>query len=319
MATLIRSLNLKYHFGKFGNVSIIQLKNLHINVIPLTTNSSIAGRIFNEQLKNIRKCEDDESKFRVAHNIVKKVLSDKNICFGSSIICDKNEEIIEHNVTGGKYSRMKLFLNACQNFTPKSKLTDEFILRSWILGYLPLMLTSSLLILDDIFDKSETRRMKPAWYKKVGVEEASLHALMMSTGVQMILKTFFINEPYFLSCLDIFTEAYWAVENVATLECNRIDMLGKNKEYFTWETYDIIRVALNASNAFKLPILPAMNMAGIKYDHVAEDLEKLFAAFGKYSIIQNDYNDVFDETSGKVHTLRRHQKWQTQLVHLDST
>ncbi|XP_065205537.1 farnesyl pyrophosphate synthase-like [Planococcus citri] len=300
MATLIRFLNLKNNIKKFGEVSIIQTKNLHINVVPLTTNSSVAEKIFNEQLKNIHKCEDDESKFNVAHNIIKKVLSDKRICLGSSIVSDRNEEIIEYNLTGGKYKRMKLFLNVCQNFTPKSKLTDEFILRSWILGYLPLMLTSSLIIIDDILDKSETRRMKPTWCRKTGVEEASGHALMMSSAMQIILRTFFLNEPYYMPCLEVFNESFWAGENVFALECKAVDVLGKNKKYCTWETYDVLCAGLMASNAFKMPILAAMNMAGVKYDHVAEDLEKIFSAFGIISLVQNDYNDIFDKTSGKV-------------------
>ncbi|XP_065221907.1 farnesyl pyrophosphate synthase-like [Planococcus citri] len=301
MNTFVRSFNFKsICFNKFEKNRIIRFQNFYTNVPSVTTTSSLAERILTEQRENIHKCKDDYSKFRLAHNIVKKVLSDESICIGSSIVSERNQEIIEYNVNGGRLQRMKIFLNVCENLTPKHKLTDEYILRSWILGHLTQVLLSSLLMIDDALDKSDLRRNKVTWYRTVGSMEFCSHSLMLNSGIQVILKNLFSKQSYYTQCIEIFNEILWIAESCFALEAKTIDVLGENKKYCSWKMFDTLSVGLMATTGFQLPVIAAMCMAGVKYDHLMEDLAKIFAPLGCLTTAENDYYDVFGKSTGKV-------------------
>lgn len=63
------------------------------------------------------------------------------------------------------------------------------------------------LIVDDIMDKSETRRGQPCWYKIEEVGMISINdALMIENGIYHILKKYFSEKDYYLKLIELFHE-----------------------------------------------------------------------------------------------------------------
>lgn len=63
------------------------------------------------------------------------------------------------------------------------------------------------LIVDDIIDKSETRRGQPCWYKIEEVGMISINdAFMIENGIYHILKKYFSEKDYYLKLIELFHE-----------------------------------------------------------------------------------------------------------------
>lgn len=58
------------------------------------------------------------------------------------------------------------------------------------------------MIIDDIIDGSEKRRNKLSWFRKVG-KIASNDIVLIESGIDLVMRNFFENEPYYMNCLKV--------------------------------------------------------------------------------------------------------------------
>ena len=135
-----------------------------------------------------------------------------------------------------------------------------------------------LLVADDIMDKSEMRRGKQCWYKRVGMTAIN-DSFLLESCVFELLKTHIGNEKYYVKCLELFLDVTRKTEfgQALDLEVESLDF----KEY-SMERYDSIVIYKTAHYSFYLPVALAMHLAGRDSDLELESARKILIRIGHY-------------------------------------
>uniref|UniRef100_A0A1B0CJV3 Polyprenyl synthetase n=1 Tax=Lutzomyia longipalpis TaxID=7200 RepID=A0A1B0CJV3_LUTLO len=142
---------------------------------------------------------------------------------------------------------------------PKAKQTPKDIKLAYYLGWCFEMLGDSYTIVDDIVDRSETRRNQPCWHNVDGIGLSAINdALLLETSALYILKKHFGKLDCFLQLLDIFHDLSFSCHLGQQVEVRS----AQNVNNFTVENFESIAMNFITNFSGYIPVALAMTLAG---------------------------------------------------------
>lgn len=215
------------------------------------------------------------------------------------------KEVLEYNVTGGKYNRGLTVLIAFRELVEPGKQDAESLGRALTVGWCVELLQAFFLVSDDIMDSSLTRRGQICWYQKPGIGlDAVNDALLLEACVYRLLKLCCRQQPYYLNLLELFLQSSYQTEIGQTLDLITAPQGNVDLGRFTEKRYKSIVKYKTAFYSFYLPVAAAMYMAGIDGEKEHASAKKILLQMGEFFQIQDDYLDLFGDPSvmGKIGT-----------------
>uniref|UniRef100_A0A0A1XCJ1 Farnesyl pyrophosphate synthase n=1 Tax=Zeugodacus cucurbitae TaxID=28588 RepID=A0A0A1XCJ1_ZEUCU len=182
------------------------------------------------------------------------------------------------------------------------QLNPEHLKLAHILGWCFEMMICFILMVDDLVDKSTTRRGQLCWHT---LEEVGLFAIndaiLIENGLYELLNKHFRKLDCYVDLIELFHQ------NTFKCICGQsFDMLltKKNVTTFNMETYDSLVMNKTSSHFFYLPVFVGLHLAGVKDRKVFDESESIIFDLGHYSQVQNDFHDCFGkyEYTGKIGT-----------------
>ncbi|KAL0820428.1 hypothetical protein ABMA28_006303 [Loxostege sticticalis] len=204
-------------------------------------------------------------------------------------IASRVKKLMEYNSAGGNKARGLMTVCAYQILADAGTITEENMRLARILGWCVELFQTSLLLLDDMADKSTTRRGATCWYRlpDVGPLMVINDSLLLLTIVFDILKENFIDKPCYPEILYTFNET------VRHLCLGQYDPAPREFKQFTVENFN------NYSNhswtyyTFKLPIYVSLLLANKADKNVFDNVEHILVDMALLLSMQNDYADCF--------------------------
>jgi len=175
-------------------------------------------------------------------------------------------------------------------------------------------LQAFFLVLDDLMDKSITRRGQPCYYRLAGVNTISANdAILLESAIYQLLKSHFRNETYYVDLIEIFHETTFQTSTGQLLDLiNAPESVDLSQ--ISLEKFRLIAMYKTAYYSFYLPVALAMLMCGIPSEyqskssgqivHPYDVARSILLAVGEYFQVQDDFLDFAGtpEQIGKVGT-----------------
>lgn len=180
--------------------------------------------------------------------------------------------------------------------------TEENIKLAHVLGWCVEMYQAMFLIVDDIMDKSETRRGHKCWYKLDDVGYTAINdSIMIENGIYYLLKKYFSKESYYLDLIELFHEITFVTSIGQSLDLHTANL---DVTQFTMLRYNAIVSNKTAYYTFYLPVALAMKMTGYKDPEMYRQTKTILLEAGRFFQAQDDFLDCFGdpEVTGKVGT-----------------
>jgi len=180
-----------------------------------------------------------------------------------------------------------------------------------VLGWTVELLQAFFLVADDIMDESVTRRGQPCWYKKQEIGLGAFNdSIILETCVYSIIRTHFRSEPYYLDLLENmlevtkFTTYGQSLDTLSAHNFAQVKGQPHSLDSFDMARYTAIVKYKTSYYSFYLPVVLAMNMAGIKEQELFEGAKTILLEIGHYFQVTDDFLDCFGDPSvtGKVGT-----------------
>uniref|UniRef100_A0A2P2LK10 Farnesyl pyrophosphate synthase 3 n=1 Tax=Rhizophora mucronata TaxID=61149 RepID=A0A2P2LK10_RHIMU len=117
------------------------------------------------------------------------------------------ERMLDYNVPRGKLDRGLSVVYCYKSLKEGKEVNSDEIFLASVLGWCIEWLQAFAIIIDDIMDKSHTRRGQPCWFRlpKVGMIAVN-DGIILRNHVGRILKNHFREKPYYVDLLDLFNE-----------------------------------------------------------------------------------------------------------------
>ncbi|KAG4303414.1 hypothetical protein PCANB_000285 [Pneumocystis canis] len=209
-----------------------------------------------------------------------------------------------YNCLGGKLSRGLSVIDSYQILLGQ-KLTEDQYRKAAVLGWTVELLQSFFLIVDDMMDRSKTRRNQCCWYlmPEVGMKAIN-DSFMLESCIFFLLKKYFHDEPYYTSLIENFHDVTLKTEFGQLLDLLIAPENSVNLSQFSMNMYSFIIEYKTTFYSFYLPVVLAMNMAGISNEENLQQVKNILIPLGKYFQIQDDYLDCFGDpnVTGKIGT-----------------
>jgi len=214
-------------------------------------------------------------------------------------------KVLQYNVPGGKMNRGLAVPLTYKMLVPPERHTPEVMQKAYIVGWCVELLQAFFLVLDDIMDGSDTRRGKPAWYRKDDLGLPAVNdGILLEAGIYKLLKLYCSSEPYYANLIDIFHNT-----TMKTVLGQSLDLLGSQSGQldltkYTMGRYMAIVKYKTAHYSFHLPIALAMHMSGIADPESHRQAKAILLEMGNLFQVQDDFLDCFGDpaVTGKVGT-----------------
>lgn len=218
------------------------------------------------------------------------------------------EQILKYNVPHGKKTRALTVLASFRQFAPPpGPIADDQLHLAYVLGWCVELLQAFLLVLDDVMDRSETRRGRQCWYRVHGVTRLSAinDAFLMESMIYQLLDKHFSNTPtYGHLCklfhrISLFTGYGQALDLMSSPPGGSMDF-----SKFSEERYQAIVTHKTGYYTFALPVRLGMYLAGTIDSNIHSEMECILLKLGYFFQVQDDYLDCYgdSEISGKIGT-----------------
>ncbi|KAB1221649.1 Farnesyl pyrophosphate synthase 1 [Morella rubra] len=214
------------------------------------------------------------------------------------------EQMLDYNVPRGNLSRGLSFMHSFISLKEGKEVTDDEIFLASALGWCIEWLQAFFLVLDDIMDKSHTRRGQPCWFRvpKVGMIAVN-DGILLRNHILRVLKKHFRDKPYYVHLLDLFNEVEFQtasgemIDLITTLEGE------KDLSKYSISVYHRIVQYKSAYYSFYLPVACALLMSGENLENHT-DVKSILVEMTIYFQVQDDYLDCFGDpqTTGKIGT-----------------
>lgn len=238
-----------------------------------------------------------------------KVVADLTSCADGSPMGDVAgifREVLDYNVPHGKRNRLMALVHACRLLSDDDDEVPDLLDLACIAGWCIELLQAYFLVLDDIMDKSVTRRGRPCWYTVDGVGLRAINdAVFLHSALFQVLRRNLRHVPAYHDIVELFLST-----NYRTIQGQCLDMLsnpeGKepNLTDFTEERYAAIVMHKTSFYSFVLPIRAGMYLAGIADPARHAEAEKVALKIGQAFQVQDDFLDCYGnpEQTGKIGT-----------------
>ncbi|KTW26761.1 hypothetical protein T552_02763 [Pneumocystis carinii B80] len=215
---------------------------------------------------------------------------------------------LHYNCLGGKLSRGLSVIDSYEILLERP-LSEEEYKKAAVLGWTVELLQAFFLVVDDMMDQSKTRRNQCCWYLMPNVGMIAINdSFMLESSIFFLLKKYFKEEPYYTTLMENFHDATFKTEFGQLLDLltapenipeNNVDL-----SRFSMERHSFIIEFKTTFYSFYLPVVLAMNMAGISSEDDLEQAKNILVPLGKYFQIQDDFLDCFGDPDviGKIGT-----------------
>ncbi|KAL6262272.1 hypothetical protein P5V15_007367 [Pogonomyrmex californicus] len=215
-------------------------------------------------------------------------------------------KVLQYNVPGGKKTRGLTVVYAYRLLASNNQLTNDNIRLARILGWCVEVLQASLLLLDDIQDRSLLRRGQPCWYRYNDLGIAAMNdGLMLENSLYYLIRKHFKGKECYVDLLETFQDIMW---KTIMGQCSDLisTNFGKkpNLDLFTMDRYNSIVEYKTSHYSFILPVITAMYFAGIKDPEMFRQAKTILLEMGHLFQVQDDYLAIFGDidTFGKDST-----------------
>jgi len=218
--------------------------------------------------------------------------------------------LLHYTVPGGKMNRGLSVPATYQLLSPNTTTTTQLQLAA-VLGWTVELLQAFFLVADDIMDDSTTRRGQPCWYRKQEIGLGAFNdSILLETCVYSVIRQYFRSEPYYLdlleNMLDItkYTAYGQGLDTITAHNFTRVRGQPHSLDSFNMDRYTAIVKYKTSYYSFYLPVVLAMNMAGIKDPELFEGAKTILLEIGHYFQVTDDFLDCFGDPAeiGKVGT-----------------
>ncbi|MFJ6841778.1 FPP/GGPP synthase family protein [Streptomyces griseoluteus] len=245
--------------------------------------------------------------FLSIYGVVEKLLADDVAEFATPAQCERVLRMLSYTVHGGKLSRAVLVTESTRLLAdPDDPDLAAILSRGRLLGWCIEILEAYLQVIDDVLDRSRTRRGKPCWYLRedVGSINAICDGMILRSLVFRLLRRVLGDSREYMELVELFQLATYVTElgqaedtdGLRTRDPARADMA-----YF-------FGVARNkgAYYTFRLPVEAALIVTGWSRRNEVDvvTMRRLFLVLSEYYQAQNDMLDYRDDlrTAGKEGT-----------------
>ncbi|GAB2258487.1 hypothetical protein Droror1_Dr00014647 [Drosera rotundifolia] len=209
-----------------------------------------------------------------------------------------------HNVLCGKLNRGLSVVDSYKSLKEGNELSENEIFLASALGWCIEWLQAFFLVLDDIMDRSHTRRGQPCWFRvpKVGFIAVN-DAVILRNHIPRIIKRHFREKDYYVELLDLFNEVEFQTASGQLIDLITTIEGEKDLSKYSLPVHRRIVQYKTAYHSFYLPVACALVMSGEKLDdHV--DVKNILIDMGIYYQVQDDYFDCFGDPAviGKIGT-----------------
>ncbi|EEH36861.1 farnesyl pyrophosphate synthetase [Paracoccidioides lutzii Pb01] len=185
------------------------------------------------------------------------------------------------------------------------KLSDEQFKHLCTLGWLTELLQAFFLVSDDMMDGSHTRRGKPCWHRRPGVNLIAINdSFMLESSIYVILKKHFRFHPAYVDFLELFHEVSFQTELGQLCDLLTAPEDNVNLDNFNMDKFNFIVIYKTAYYSFYLPVALALHYLQLATPGNLRQAHDILIPLGQYFQAQDDYLDVFGkpEQIGKVGT-----------------
>ncbi|KAJ6588864.1 isoprenoid synthase domain-containing protein [Mycena capillaripes] len=221
---------------------------------------------------------------------------------------------IDYNVPGGKLNRGLSVVDSVEIMKGRP-LSDAEFLQAAVLGWAVEFLQAFFLVMDDLMDKSVTRRGQPCYYRVPGVGTISVNdAVLLESAIYQLLKLHFRNETYYVDLMELFHETTFQTSTGQLLDLITAPEDSVELSKISLEKFQLIARYKTAYYSFYLPVALAMLVCEIpkayeskasgKTVHAYELARSILLPIGEYFQVQDDFLDFAGtpEQIGKVGT-----------------
>ncbi|CAA3005136.1 farnesyl diphosphate synthase [Olea europaea subsp. europaea] len=245
---------------------------------------------------------DLKSKFLEVYSVLKSELLNDPAFEFTDDSRQRVERMLDYNVPGGKLNRGLSVVDSYKLLKQGKELTAEETFLACSLGWCIEWLQAYFLVLDDIMDKSHTRRGQPCWFRlpKVGMIAVN-DGILLRNHISRILKNHFKGTPYYVDLVDLFNEVEFQTAHGQMIDLITTLVGEKDLSKYSLSLHRRIVQYKTAYYSFYLPVACALLMSGENLDnHV--DVKNVLVEMGTYFQVQDDYLDCFGdpEVIGKV-------------------
>eukprot|EP00545_Synedropsis_sp_CCMP1620_P007100 CAMPEP_0119007456 /NCGR_PEP_ID=MMETSP1176-20130426/3022_1 /TAXON_ID=265551 /ORGANISM="Synedropsis recta cf, Strain CCMP1620" /LENGTH=430 /DNA_ID=CAMNT_0006959613 /DNA_START=13 /DNA_END=1305 /DNA_ORIENTATION=- len=217
---------------------------------------------------------------------------------------DRIGDMMDYTVPGGKLNRGTTVVSVHRTLKGRSSLTPHEICQASVLGWAIEFLQAFFLVADDVMDESQTRRGRPCWYKKDGVQLVAINdSFLLESFVFTILRQHFWNEPYYQDLVELFMMVIQKTEVGQMLDLTSQPM-GQPADLnrFTPQRYQKIVKYKTSYYTFFLPVALGMLTSGVSGKKAFDTAERICCIMGEYFQIQDDYLDCYGDPAVKMGT-----------------
>ncbi|XP_044745337.1 uncharacterized protein LOC123307184 [Coccinella septempunctata] len=243
--------------------------------------------------------EEEVEHFRSYFSVLIKDLTHTNLITDLAAVKYRLRKILEYNITTGKQIRPAIHIAAYKFILGKDKLSEDEFREASLIAWCIEMVSSYILMLDDIVDNSETRRGKTAWYK---LENVGLKAINDATLIQMsvfkLLEKYFSTHSHYKDISQVFVDVMLKTSVGQVLDCQEWCFENSTPQMFN-------EIAYNKTGyyTFYFPLVTAMFLAKRTDLDLNREGLGIFMELGRFYQLQNDFLDVYGEAySGKMGT-----------------
>ncbi|KAJ7108472.1 farnesyl-diphosphate synthase [Mycena epipterygia] len=221
---------------------------------------------------------------------------------------------IDYNVPGGKLNRGISVVDSMEIMKGRP-LSDPEFLQAAVLGWAVEFLQAFFLVLDDLMDKSLTRRGQPCYYRVPGVGTISVNdAVLLEAAIYQLLKLHFRDEIYYVDLLELFHETTFQTATGQLLDLITAPEDSVDLSKISLQKFHLIALYKTAYYSFYLPVALAMLMCEIPSTYHSKSTAQtvhpyalarsILLPIGEYFQVQDDFLDFAGtpELIGKIGT-----------------
>ncbi|KAJ6627791.1 isoprenoid synthase domain-containing protein [Mycena sp. CBHHK59/15] len=208
---------------------------------------------------------------------------------------------IDYNVLGGKLNRGMSVVDSLE-IMKGCPLSEDKYLQAAVLGWAVEFLQAYFLVLDDLMDKSITRRGQLCYYRVPGVGNISVNdAGMLESAIYQLLKMHFRNETYYVDLLELFHETTFQTSTGQLLDLITAPEDSVDLSKISIEKFRLIALYKTAHYSFYLPVALAMLMCNTPTEYRSAFTTQTIRPYslaraillpiGEYFQVQDDFLD----------------------------
>ncbi|KAJ6595775.1 farnesyl-diphosphate synthase [Mycena vulgaris] len=221
---------------------------------------------------------------------------------------------IDYNVPGGKLNRGISVIDSVEIMKGRPLSQHEFR-QAAVLGWAVEFMQAFFLVMDDLMDKSITRRGQPCYYTLPGVGTISVNdAVLLEAAIYQLLKLHFRREAYYVELMELFHETTFQTGTGQLMDLITAPEDSVDLSKISLKKFQLIALYKTAHYSFYLPVALAMLMCEIpsvyqskvtsKAVHPYALARSILLPIGEYFQVQDDFLDFAGNPAklGKIGT-----------------